>query len=132
MTVTLEKTPAQILGWVLTEYLDTLNAKEVTRREEVNARHLAEYGRLLYPEGGQATTFSVAKGGRKYLKVVQESGGQTSVHAFIAMDGGVYKPAGWRAPAPGERYNLLDAESRARLFDRCEFTGWYLYAGRNL
>jgi hypothetical protein len=78
-----------------------------------------------------------ANGNVKYLKIAQSSGGQTFVHAFIDKEtGAVYKPAGWRSPAkgkdgkPSERYNLLDAESRQRCFERCEFSGGYLYADR--
>ena len=69
-------------------------------------------------------------GGRKYLKIanVSQHGGR-SVHCFVdAETGGVYKAAGWKAPAlNGERYNLLDAESLAELHRRWDpYTG-YLY-----
>ena len=74
----------------------------------------------------------------KYIRITaNESNGQSFAHAFIdRVTGGVYKPAGWKAPAkgkdgkPSERYNILDAASRALLLERCESTGGYLYADR--
>ena len=70
-------------------------------------------------------------GGRKYLKITQMSGliGTRSVHCFVdAETGGVYKSAGWKAPAlNGERYNLLDADSLAELHKRWDPYTRYLY-----
>lgn len=125
MTVMLEKTRAALVQ----EYLDALNAKEAARREQVNAHHLAEYGRLLYPEGGQYATFYLDTPGRKFTRVVMDVSGQRSVHAFIDnQTGDVLKSAGWKAPAKGVRFSLTDDSSRATLLVVCEFTGGYLYA----
>ena len=68
------------------------------------------------------------EGGRKYLRIVQEGNGR-SVHCFVdAETGGVYKAAGWKAPAlNGERYNLLDPESVLALETDWDPYGSYLY-----
>lgn len=111
---------------------DVLNAKEVARRVAVNAAHVAEFGRLLYPHGGQYATFTVDRPGRKYTRVVArtENGGG-SVHAFVENStGDLLKPAGFKAPARGVRYSLADPDSRALAFERCDWAGSYLYHGR--
>lgn len=48
----------------------------------------------------------VVEPGRKYHKVVKMDVDSRSVHSFVDNDGNVYKPAGWRAPAKGVRFNL--------------------------
>ena len=67
--------------------------------------------------------------GRKYHKVMQCVDGQTeSVHAFIdKKTGSVFKPASIKAPAKGERYNLLLIKDREWLFENADFCGSYLY-----
>lgn len=40
-----------------------------------------------------------AEPGRKYIKLVVVSGGQTSVYCFLDMEGNIYKAASWKAPA---------------------------------
>ena len=121
------------LDVLVSEFIAVLNAKEVERRVEVNSRHFGEYGRLLYPEGGQYCAFSAQTGGRKYVRIVETltEGGGRSVHCFIdKKTGDVLKAAGWAAPARGARYNLLRADSRTTLHERCDFAGGYLYANR--
>jgi hypothetical protein len=80
--------------------------------------------------GIDADTYQV-DGGRKYLRIVgsRVGGGGRYVHCFIdAQTGGVYKAAGWKAPAlNGERYNLLDPESFAELKAKWDAYGSYLY-----
>jgi len=67
--------------------------------------------------------------GRKYHKVMQCVDGQTeSVHCFIdKKTGSVFKPASIKAPAKGERYNLLLIKDREWLFENADFCGSYLY-----
>jgi len=67
--------------------------------------------------------------GRKYHKVMQCVDGQTeSVHAFIdKKTGSVFKPASIKAPAKGERYNLLLIKDREWLFENADWIGSYLY-----
>src|SRR6476646_2903628 len=102
-------------------FVERLNEKELARRVEVNANHRAQYGRDLYPAGTQYATFSLDKPGRKFTRVVMHTPGQQIVHAFIDnATGDVLKPAGWKAPAKGARYNLLDEDSFVTLLARCE------------
>lgn len=67
--------------------------------------------------------------GRKYAKVVQEYancdfGSGLSVHSFVDKEtGDIYKPASWKAPAKGVRYNLRDLENIP-----VDIFGSYLYA----
>lgn len=110
------------------EWVERLNEGERTRRAIVNDKHLAEYGRALYPEGGQYATFALDRPGRKFTRVVMVVSGARSVHAFVdPRTGDVYKAAGWSRPAPGVRFNLLDDASRADMYARLSFTGGYLY-----
>jgi len=68
--------------------------------------------------------------GQKYLKVVEldNSGNSTSkrVHSFIdKKTGDLYKPASWKAPAKGIRFNLIT--DAALLYPRLDAHGSYLY-----
>lgn len=132
MTATLERPNARIedLTTLVTEFCEVLNAKEVERRREVNSHHFGQYGRLLYPEGTAYCTYAPEGAGRKYIRIVQTltDGGNKMVHCFIdKATGDVLKSAGWKAPAKGARFNLLDGVSRESLYERCEFTAGYLY-----
>lgn len=121
------------LDTLISEFCEVLNDKEKTRRDEVNSHHFGQYGRPLYPEGGQWATFHADAPGRKFVRIVMSTGGDAgrSVHCFVDLrTGDVLKAAGWKAPAKGARFNLLDGDSREALFDACEFTGGYLYANR--
>lgn len=52
-----------------------------------------------------------------------------SVHAFFdPATGDVFKASGWKAPAKGVRYNLLDDASFDKLIERCGPNSGYLYA----
>lgn len=65
---------------------------------------------------------------RKYYKIVKNQSGSNSVHAFVDKEtGAVYKPASWRAPAKGARFNLLDTNSREECYRRADWSGGYLY-----
>ena len=66
--------------------------------------------------------------GRKYHKIVMDTGNQLSVHAFVdKKTGEVYKPASFKSPAKIVRYNLLNIESREKCFERADWSGGYLY-----
>ena len=66
--------------------------------------------------------------GRKYHKIVMDTGNQLSVHAFVdKKTGEVYKPASFKSPAKIVRYNLLNIESREKCFERADWAGGYLY-----
>ena len=81
-----------------------------------------------YPNSGRNYSYALISG-RKYHKVMQCIDGQTeSVHAFIdKKTGSVFKPASFKAPAKGERYNLLLIKDREWLFENADFCGSYLY-----
>jgi len=66
--------------------------------------------------------------GRKYHKIMMNANGSRSVHAFIdKKTGSVYKAASIKAPAKGERYNLLLIKDREWLFENADWAGSYLY-----
>ena len=68
--------------------------------------------------------------GRKYHKLIMETNtGSRSVHAFVdKKTGEVYKPASFKAPAKGVRFNLLLIKDREWLFENADWAGGYLYA----
>lgn len=54
------------------------------------------------------TSTVIVDPGRKYLKVVLADGNSRRVHSFIEKNtGNLLKPASWKTPAKGVRYNLL-------------------------
>lgn len=67
--------------------------------------------------------------GRKYHKILEiDSRGDQSTHAFVDKEtGDVFKPASYKSPAKGVRYNLLDEQSRNDCLKYAEWTGGYLY-----
>ena len=68
--------------------------------------------------------------GKKYHKVTFVSGGGSrSVHCFIdKQTGEVYKPATWKSPAKGVRYDLRLIKDREYLLENADWSGSYLYA----
>ena len=74
--------------------------------------------------------FYIQEGGRKYHKIVMEyENGQRSVHAFVdKKTGELYKPASFKAPAKGVRFNLLVIKEREWLLQHADWAGGYLYA----
>jgi hypothetical protein len=127
----------------IAEYMETLQAKEIadwqTRAQywaDKNGAPVVKYETAMLKN---VDLYSIDDHPRsKYIRVKKDgTNGQTFVHSFVDREtGSVYKPAGWKSPAKGkdgkpvERYNLLNDESRAKLLDRCESTGGYLYADR--
>ena len=66
--------------------------------------------------------------GRKYHKIIMDANGSRSVHAFVdKKTGSVLKSASWKAPAKGERYNLLIIKEREWLLEHADWAGGYLY-----
>ena len=83
----------------------------------------ADYDRR-YPNSSQPVRFSVELG-RKYWKINQIDGG---VHAFVdRKTGQVYKPASWRGPAEGVRYDLRIISQRDACLSNADWAGGYLY-----
>ena len=66
---------------------------------------------------------------RKYHKIIMKDYNQSHVHLFVDKEtGDVYKPASFKAPAKGVRYNLIDDTSREEMYKRADWAGSYLYA----
>lgn len=69
----------------------------------------------------------IIESGRKYHKIVMVTN-QRSSHAFVdKKTGEVYKPASWKAPAKGVRFNLNIINEREWLFENADWSGSYLY-----
>jgi hypothetical protein len=52
-------------------------------------------------------TFVIEHPGVKYTRIVQSlRGNGRSVYCFVDVEGNIYKPAGWKAPAKGVRSTL--------------------------
>ena len=79
---------------------------------------------------GSNYTFALDSSGRKYHKVFMYRDGQRdSIHAFIdKKTGDVFKPASFKAPAKGVRFNLLVIKEREWLLEHADWAGGYLYA----
>jgi hypothetical protein len=75
-------------------------------------------------------SYELDSSGRKYHKIFMCINGQRdSIHAFIdKKTGSVLKPASVKAPAKGERYNLLSISSREECLENATWSGSYLYA----
>lgn len=66
--------------------------------------------------------------GNKYYKVISSNlkGEQRSVFMFVDKNnGGVYKPASWKAPAKGVRYTLQQLVENPTI---CDKFGSFLYS----
>ena len=90
--------------------------------------------RLASIEDGTANLMKFEiREGRKYYKIVQcEDNGKgyqvQSVNAFVDKNSGkVYKPASWKSPAKGVRYDLSDEINKAYCLNRASWAGGYLY-----
>jgi len=79
--------------------------------------------------GGSSDYKFYIEEGRKYHKIIMETpDGSRSVHAFVdKKTGSVLKSASWKAPAKGERYNLLIIKDREWLLENADWAGGYLY-----
>jgi hypothetical protein len=77
----------------------------LTKLTAMVAAHFAEHLPNVPPP-----SFVVDPGGKKFLRVVKVDN-QRSVYCFISVaDGGIMKPASWKAPAPSARGNIYNAE----------------------
>ena len=101
-------------------------------------RSLEENYKLRYPDSSEPIKFRM-EFGRKYIKIIQQNydtfrdineyrdGG---VHAFIDKNTGeVYKPASWRGPTKGVRYDMRLIKHRDFLHNpaNVDWAGGYLY-----
>lgn len=116
--------------------MTTTFADHVAQQDAKNTIQLniVKYGLMLcdalQQDAPSGYHYSLDSSGRKYHKVFMHIGDRRdSIHAFIdKKTGGVYKPATVKAPAKGERYNVLIINSREEMFKRCDWAGGYLYA----
>ena len=71
----------------------------------------------------------VIETGRKYHKIIMvDNSGSRSVHAFVdKKTGEVYKPASFKSPAKGVRYDLRLIGDREQLMKNADWAGGYLY-----
>lgn len=121
---------------LIEEFVGVLNAKEVARRaaENETAAAKGESQKTFGYSAEQYEHYSVDAGpARKYVRIVGDTGGQygRSVECFVDINtGDVLKAAGWKAPAKGVRFNLLDEESKQALYEACGFANGYLYLKR--
>ncbi len=88
----------------------------------------------------QWVTHYIYETGRKYHKVIRKEEPFTSkngvkhpshtcIEAFIdRQTGDVYKPASYKKPAKGARFNLIDQTSCQLLFQHLDPFGGHLYA----
>ena len=91
------------------------------------AHKLAQTLQENYDRNGYGDTVFDIKEGRKYIKINMINN-QESVHAFIdRKTGEVFKPASWRGPAKGVRYNLLNDSSRHQCLSNADCAGGFLY-----
>ena len=83
-----------------------------------------DYDSESYDPGGRYK-FTIQEG-RKYYKI--HNGDAGGVHAFVnKKTGEVYKPASYKSPAKGVRYDLRIIEDRERCYDNADWSGGYLY-----
>ena len=83
---------------------------------------------------GKSNYDFVIESGRKYYKIVMvidngpDRSPSRSCHAFInKKSGGVFKSSSWKAPAAGERYNLLLIKDREWALSNADWSGSWLY-----
>ena len=115
----------------MTAFADYVAQKDAQNTIELN---IVKYGLMLcdalQQDAPDGYFYSLDSSGRKYHKVFMHIyNRRDSIHAFIdKKSGSVYKPASVKAPAKGERYNVLIINSREEMFERCDWSGGYLYA----
>ena len=76
---------------------------------------------------GETRDFNLEQGtaNTKYHRIT----GANSVHAFVDADGFLYKSEGWKKPAKGARYDLLNDDSYLALLREAHWAGGHLYVG---
>jgi hypothetical protein len=85
-------------------------------------------------KAGKCDYSYIIESGRKYHKIIMvidngpDRSPSRSVHAFVDKNtGSVLKSASWKAPAKGERYNLLIIKDREYLLKNADWSGGWLY-----
>ena len=103
-----------------------------TYRDEGGINHHQEAIKKL--KNGECDYEFIIESGRKYYKIVMvidngpDRSPSRSCHAFInKKSGGVFKSSSWKAPAAGERYNLLLIKDREWALSNADWSGSWLY-----
>ena len=126
--VTVLKYTALLCNALVDHYLrHSIKLRETTLKSRPDSKSTKEQLEML-KLGISKVTF-IFETGRKYHKILQiDSRGDQSTHAFVDKETGeVYKPASYKSPAKGVRYNLLDEESRNNCLKYADWSGGYLY-----
>ena len=107
------------------DYSIRMHKRAIDKGEDAHY-HIACIQDLRNGNCGYEFTF---ESGRKYHKIIMNSNGSRSVHAFVdRKTGEVYKSASWKSPAKGVRYDLRIIEQREWLFENADWASSYLYA----
>lgn len=79
--------------------------------------------------GDEGDTFEIQPG-RKYVRIVRrDRWGSGVAYAFVdEAAGALLKAAGWKAPAPGVRFDLSTADGFAAAVKAADRFGGFLYA----
>jgi len=97
----------------------------------VNDADTKEYHQRKIDElkSGKCDIDYVIETGKKYHKVILVNGGGGRSAAFFVdkQTGSVLKPASWKAPAKGERCNLLIIKEREWALSNADWSGAWLY-----
>ena len=85
-------------------------------------------------KAGKCDYSYIIESGRKYHKIIMvidngpDRSPSRSVHAFVDKNtGSVLKSASWKAPAKGERCNLLIIKEREWALKNADWSGGWLY-----
>lgn len=102
--------------WRIAEFVRVLNAKEVLRSalRDFQSQYI----------------YSSDAPGPKYTRIVQDTGNQRMVVCFVENATGlVYKSEGWKKPAKGARWDLMDEDDRHLLYNKVDAFGGVFYQG---
>ena len=126
--VTVLKYTALLCNALVDHYIHhSIRLSEQTLKSRPDSKSTKE--RLEMLKLGITKVSFIFETGRKYHKILEiDSRGSQSTHAFVDKEtGDVFKPASYKSPAKGVRYNLLDEQSRNDCLKYAEWTGGYLY-----
>ena len=125
------------------ETLSVLNQEQLVEKQtQLYCNKLVLAMKLWHQRNGMPAEWEtkyIYETGRKYFKVIRvedEYKGNDEhrcVEAFIdRQTGDIFKPASWRKPAKGARYNLLDEKSLQLCFRHLDPFGGHLYKNRGV
>ena len=121
------------------ETLSVLNQEQLVEKQtQLYCNKLVLAMKQWHQDNGmpaKCETKYIYETGRKYFKVIRVEDEYKSndehrcVEAFIdRQTGDIFKPASWRKPAKGARFNLLDEQSCQLCFQHLDPFGGHLYA----